>query len=113
MVVDMVRKEGDEQGIAPIKARLDLDGKLMEMAKEIHGISKVFLRNAVPAKTSEKLFDDYEITPEFYYEKDSSGKIITKTRPWVVKDDNGVDCVSLMAAPVAVSLIRQLAKILP
>ena len=109
----MVRKEGDEQGIAPIKDRLDLDGTLMEMAQDIHGIQKIFLRNAIPLSEATKNFDNYEMTPEFYYEKDTQGQIVTLNKPWVVKDDNGVDCVSLMAPAVMVNYLRQLAKILP
>ncbi|MFZ2153214.1 MAG: nucleoside monophosphate kinase [Microgenomates group bacterium] len=109
----MVRKEGDEQGIAPIKDRLDLDGSLMEMAQDIHGIQKIFLRNPIPLEKVDENFDTYEMTPEFYYEKSESGEIATKTKPWVVKDDNGIDCVSLMAPAVMVSYLRQLAKILP
>lgn len=108
----MVIKEGDEQGIEPIRERLNLDGKLMEMAKDIHGIQKVLLRNAIPVD-QKKQFDEYEITPEFYYEKNESGEIITHTRPWVVKDDNGIESVSLMAPAVVISLIKQLAAILP
>jgi len=109
----MVRKEGDEQGIAPIRDRLNLDGSLMEMAKDIHGIQKIFLRNSIPVSIANDNFDNYEITPEFYYEKEADGKIVTKTKPWIVKDDDGVDCVSLMAPAVMVSYLRQLAKILP
>lgn len=108
----LVKKEGDEQGIGPIKARLDLDGKLMEMAQDIHGIKKIYLRNSVPLDKAD-LFDNYEITPEFFYEKDSNGKIITKTKQWIIKDDNGVDSVSLMAPAVMVSFVRQLAENLP
>jgi len=109
----MVRKEGDDQGIGPIKDRLDLDGKLMEMAKEIHGISKIFLRNAIPLDKVKELYDDYEITPEFYYEQDKEGKILSKTKAWVIKDDNGIDSISLMAPAVVSMLLKQLAEILP
>lgn len=109
----MVRKEGDEHGIAPIKDRLDLDGKLMEMAQDIHGIQKVFLRNSIPLDIAKDNFDIYEMTPEFYYEKNNQNNIVTKTKPWVVKDDSGIDCVSLMAPAVMISYLRQLAEILP
>ena len=109
----MIRKEGDEQGIDPIKERLDLDGKLMEMAKDIHGIPKIFLRNAIPADKAIELFDDYEITPEFCYELDENKNVITKTKTWIVKDDEGVDSISLMAPTVMISFLRQLAQILP
>lgn len=108
----MIRKAGDDQGIGPIKDRLDLDGKLMEMAKEIHGIKKIFLRNSIPLDKA-NLFDNYEITPEFYYEKDFDKKIVIKTKPWIIKDDDGVDSVSLMPSAVMVSFVRQLAENLP
>ncbi len=107
----MVKKEGDDQGIEPIRDRLSLDGKLMEMAQDIFGIPKIFLRNSIPIE-NQNLFDDYEITPEFFYERDSTGKIQIKTKPWVIKDDNGIDSISLMAPAVMISFIRQLAAIL-
>ena len=34
-----------------------------------------------------------------------------KEKPWIIKDDDGVDAHSLLAPPVAVSLVKQLAKI--
>ena len=105
----MVRKEGDDQGISPIKERLDMDGHLMEMALDIHGIQKVFLRNSVPLDKSKDNFDEYEITPEYHYEKEA-GTIVTKTKPWVIKDDNGIDSISLIAPAVMISYIRQIAK---
>ena len=109
----MKRKEGDDQGIGPIKDRLDLDGTLMEMAKELHGIQKIFLRNAIPVDKVKDLYDDYEVTPEFYYEQNEAGEIITKTKAWVIKDDSGIDSISLMAPAVVSILLKQLADILP
>jgi len=109
----MVGKAGDNLGIQAIRDRLDLDGKLMDMAKDIHGLPKIFLRNSVPSNQATKLFDQYEITPEFYYQKQKNGQIITKQKPWTFKDDQGVDSVSLMAPAVIISSLRQLAKILP
>jgi len=130
----MAGKEGDEFGIAPIKERLQKDEKLIQQADSLYGIPKVYLRNSIPAKEAKKYVDDYEITPEYSYqllektkkvylvrdygerrkiqrERISNGVEI-KEKPWVIKDDEGMESVSLLAAPVVVSLIRQMAKVL-
>lgn len=109
----LVPKEGDELGIAPLKDRLELDQKLMEKAATLHGISKVYLRNAVPVDVAKEYVDNYELTPEFEFvwdEKDKKVKISQK--PWIIKDDEGVSSYSLLAPPVVVSLIKQLSKVL-
>jgi len=109
----MFGKEGDEMGIESIRERLELDDRLIEKIFAIHGVPKVFIRNAVPVKKAKELLDDYEITPEYYYELDSkTGKIRTLERPFIVKDDEGVPVYSLLAPPVALSLIKQLVKVL-
>jgi len=109
----MVAKEGDEAGIAPIKERLKLDEKLIKQAFSLYGIPKIFLRNSVPVKEAQKMVDDYEITPEYGYqwnEKEKQVEIIEK--PWIIKDKEGVPSYSLLAAPVALSLIKQMADVL-
>ncbi|MCK4799546.1 hypothetical protein KAS31_01050, partial [Candidatus Parcubacteria bacterium] len=111
--VRMVRKEGDEFGIEPIKERLKLDGELMEKANSLHGMPKVLLRNTVPVKDTEECVDNYELTPEYSYEWDEKNekvKIIEK--PWTVSNEDGVSSHSLMAPPVVVSMIKQLVKTL-
>lgn len=109
--VKMEPKEGDEFGIDPIRERLKLDGKLMEQAFSLHGIPKVLLRNSVPVNDAPNLVDDYELTPEYYFERDPGTKTIkTKERPWVVLDDESVQSFSLMPPPVVVSLIKQMAE---
>lgn len=111
--VRLVRKEGDEKGIEPIRERLALDGKLMEMAMSLQGIPKVLVRNAIPVDKALEFVEDYEITPEFFYEYDDiRGEVITKERPWIVKDDNGNDCHSLLAPPALLSLMSQMYDIL-
>ncbi len=107
----MVKKEGDELGIEPIRERLKMDQKLMEMAASLYGIPKIFLRNSIPVKEAEKFVDDYEITPEYIFEWDGE-KIIKKERLWIIKDDEGVDSYSLLPPPVVVSLITQLVQVL-
>ncbi len=108
----MIGKEGDDLGIETIRERLELDDQLIDRVFSLHGIPKILLRNAIPVDQSGKLVDDYEITPEYYYELGDGGKVITKERSWVIKDDAGRDAHSLLAPPVVVSLIKQLANIL-
>jgi len=111
--VKMGPKEGDKLGIKPIKKRLKLDEKLINQALSLHGIPKVLLRNTIPAKEAKKFIDDYEITPEYSHKWDSkSKKVKTIEKPWVVRDDEGVLSYSLLPAPVAASLIKQIADIL-
>ncbi|MBD3208507.1 MAG: AAA family ATPase [Candidatus Nealsonbacteria bacterium] len=108
----MVLKEGDELGIEPIKERLKTDEQLIKEALGLHGIPKVLLRNSVPVEKAENYVDDYEITPEYYYEKDEeTGEIEIKEKPWVVEDDDGIPSYSLMPPPVVVALIKQLTEI--
>jgi adenylate kinase family enzyme len=108
----LVGKEGDEKGIAPIRERLDKDEKILKSAFSLYGVPKVLLRNHVPVTDADRLFDDYEITPEFDFTIDKEGYIKTTEKPWSVMDDNGIECNSLMAAPVVVSLLKQVAEIL-
>lgn len=107
----MVRKEGDEAGIAPIKARLDKDGLLIEKASDLYGVPKVFLRNSVPKAMAEEYLDDYEITPEYSYAWQGD-KVEIIEKPWVVSDDEGVPSYSLLPPPVVVSLIKQIVQVL-
>lgn len=108
----MVPKEGDELGIEPIRARLETDGKVFRRLLELRGVPKVFLRNSVPMDEAGKFVDDCEITPMYDYELDSqTQKIRVIERPWVIVD-GGVKSYSLLPAPVALSLIKQIAKLL-
>jgi len=108
----MGMKEGDNLGIESIRERLELDEELINKIFSLHGVPKVLLRNSIPAKEANNLVDDYEITPEYVYELDAAEKVKTIEKPWVIKDDERQDAYSLLAPPVAVSLIKQLAKIL-
>jgi adenylate kinase family enzyme len=107
----MVTKEGDEQGIAPIKERLDKDEMLVKEAYNLKGIPKILLRNTIPVDQTKEMADDYEVTPEFVYSVEN-GKVVTTEKAWEVKDDSGVASNSLMPPPVVVSLIKQLVKTL-
>jgi len=105
----MTGKEGDEQGIGPIKERLIVDEELIKKAFNLYGVPKVLLRNSVPVDMAKEYVDDYEITPEYYYKKEGDEiKILEK--PWQVLDDEGVASYSLLAAPVVVALIKQLVE---
>lgn len=109
----MVMKEGDEQGIEPIRERLNKDESLIKQAMGLQGLPKVLLRNSIPVSKVEDFADDYEITPEFSYKLDEkTGKIETLEKPWQVLDDEGNACNSLMPPPVVVSMIKQLVKAL-
>ena len=111
--IKMVRKEGDEQGIKPIKNRLKKDGKLIEQAFFLYGIPKILLRNAIPEKMADNFVDNYEITPEYYYQWDEKQKkAIVKEKPWLFLDNNKESSYSLLPPPVVVSLIKQLTDIL-
>ena len=108
----MFGKEGDEMGIESIRERLELDDQLIEKIFSTHGILKVYIRNAVPVNQAKKLVDDYEITPVYEYELDENKNVKTIEKPFVVKDDEGLDVYSLLAPPVTVSLIKQLVNVL-
>jgi len=104
-------KEGDEKGTGPIKARLLQDQELIEQAASLYGIPKVFLRNSVPKNLAGSQVDDYELTPEYCYQWDGK-KVRVEEKPWIIKDGSGIPSYSLLAAPVVVSLFKQVAKVL-
>lgn len=105
----LLPKEGDKFGVKPIKERLKKDEKLIKQAISLYGIPKLFLRNSVPKKVAGEYIDDYEITPEYYYQWDEKNKkVLVKERSWVVPDDEGKPSYSLLPPPVVVSLIKQM-----
>ena len=109
----LLPKEGDEFGIKPIKQRLKKDEKLIEQAVSLYGIPKVFLRNSVPKEIAKNYVDDYEITPEYYYQwLEKEKKVIVKEKPWTILDNEKKPVYSLLAPPVVVSLIKQITKLL-
>jgi adenylate kinase family enzyme len=109
----MVSKEGDEQGTKAIRERLELDGKIIKEAASFYGVPKIFLRNSIPVSIASEFVDDYEITPEYYYQWDSKAKKVKiLTRPWTVKDDREVPSYSLLPAAVVLSMIKQMANLL-
>lgn len=110
--IRMYAKEGDNLGIEAIRERLELDDQLMEKVFSLHGIPKVLIRNSIPVEIAGQLVDEYEITPEYVYELGRNNKVKVGEKPWIIKDDDGHDAYSLLAPPVTVSLIKQLANIL-
>ncbi len=111
--VRMVRKEGDDLGIEPIRSRLDKDQKIIEQAFNLQGVPKIFLRNSIPIEKAEELVDDYELTPAYDYKfNQDTGEVEIIEKPWQVLDDTGVPSYSLMPPPVVVSLIKQMVKVL-
>ena len=106
-------KEGDRFGIKLLKDRLKKDGQLIAQAASLYGIPKVFLRNSIPKSVAKNFIDDYEITPEYYYQWDEKNKkVLVKEKPWVALDDEDKPSYSLLPPPVVVSLIKQMAKAL-
>ena len=64
-------------------------------------------------KTVAQYVDDYEITPEYSYKWiPEKSKVDIIEKPWQILDDEGVPSYSLLAAPVLVSLIKQMVKAL-
>jgi len=109
----MSGKEGDNMGIESIRDRLELDEKLINKIFTLHGVSRILLRNAVPVAVAKDTVDEYEITPAYSYEYDENAKTVkTIESPFAVKDDEGVEVYSLLAPPVVVSFVKQLAKVL-
>lgn len=108
----MVSKEGDELGMERIRDRLEKDESLIKQAFSLHGIPKILLRNSIPVESAGDFVDDYELTPEYSYKWNKKNqKVETVKKPWIISDDDGADSYSLLAPPVVLSLIGQMAKI--
>lgn len=111
--VRMVAKEGQELGLEALRERFETDEKVMGTLLKLEGVPKIFLRNALPVAGALDYVDTYEITPAYRYEWDNhSQEVRVFTEPWVVADGAGVPSYSLLAPPVTLSLIKQLAKVL-
>lgn len=109
----MEAKEGDHLGIEPLRPRLLKDEEILKSVFNLYGIPKILLRNHVAVTEAKKYFDNYELTPEYVFAWDAkTRKVKVGQKPWTIKDDNGEESYSLLAAPVMVSLLKQLAEIL-
>ncbi|MBI2609686.1 nucleoside monophosphate kinase [Candidatus Giovannonibacteria bacterium] len=104
----MVSKEGDELGIEAIRNRIEVDEEVMKTLRRLEGVPKILLRNSVPVDKAADFVDDYEITPAYRYELESSGKVRVIEEPWTANDDRGVLSYSLLPQAVTVSLIKQI-----
>ena len=104
----LVRKKGDDLGIEAVRERVDLEQKLIDMARSLSGVPLVYLRNSIPVSKASENVEDYEITPEFSYELNESGEVKVIEKPWVVKDDAGVDSYSLLPATTALAVFDQI-----
>lgn len=109
----MTGKEGDDKGLEAIRGRLDTDEEILRKVFGLHGVPKILLRNHVPVSEAKKDFDEYELTPEFVLDYDEKSKKVKVTeKPWVIKDDSGIDSHSLMSPAVIVSMVKQLVEVL-
>lgn len=109
----LVTKEGDELGIEAIRKRVELDDKVMRLLLGLEGVPKVFLRNSVPVERAEEYLDPYEITPTYRYEWDTAARQVRVIEErWVVTDDDGVLSYGLLPAPMVVSMLHQIARVL-
>jgi adenylate kinase family enzyme len=108
----MAVRQGDELGLAPLRSRLEADDVIFSHLLKLKGVPKIYLRNSVPAAGAKEYVDDYEITPAYSFELDADKKVKVIESPWTVNDDDGIQSYSLMPAPVALSLIKQTAKVL-
>ena len=110
----MYGKEGDEMGIDSIRERLELDDQLIDKIFRFLVFQKGLIRNAVPTELSKEIM--WMIMKSRRHTSMSTtkktGKVKTIEKPFVVKDDEGVEVYSLLAPPVALSLIKQLVRIL-
>ena len=109
----MVPKEGDELGIEAVRDRMEIDEAVMKALLDMQGVPKIYLRNSIPISAVKEYVDDYEITPAYRYEWDAQAKKVNVfEEPWVVNDDEGNPSCSLLPAPIVISLISQISKIL-
>ena len=109
----MVPKEGDELGLEPIRERLETDDQVFRQLLELEGVKKIYLRNSLPAKNAAEYVEDYELTPAYKYKYHPDSKeVAILEEPWIVNDEDGRPSHSLLSAPVALSLIKQIAQVL-
>lgn len=109
----MLSKEGGDLGIESFRDRIEADEGVMKSLLKLEGVPKIFLRNSYPAETYQDIVDDYEVTPNYRFERNQeSGEIKTIEEPWIFPDDKNVPSISLKMAPVAVALIKQMSQVL-
>jgi adenylate kinase family enzyme len=103
-----VSKEGDLAGIESIRARLEDDQKLMDLALNLEGIPKVLIRSDVPVSMAKDYLEDYEIQESYKFEVDAQGNVEKHTKPWEFKNDSGVPSYTYYAATYVLNLFNQI-----
>jgi len=105
---ELVRKQADDAGMQAVEKRNQDTQELMdEVRKYTDDKYNLTLQNGL--KVGEEI-EDYEVTQVFDLEVDEdTGKITKIPTPLVVKDDDGDDSYSLMAATVVKDFLKQLA----
>ncbi len=106
----MRTKPGDELGIEKYKNRIIKENNLMNIARNMHGVNKIELFNAVPTDIGDKYLQKYELSMEYSYTYESN-QVKKHAKPWVITE-NGQKYYSLEAAPATLQIIKQLHKIL-
>ena len=108
----MVEKEFDQIGLEALEERFKEEEKMMEKILTLQGVPKIFLRNSIPLQKASAYVDDYEITPEYYFEYlPKERKVIKKEKKWIFKDDQNQEAVSILPQAVMLSFLHQLVKI--
>lgn len=109
--VRMVKKEGDELGIEPIRGRLEDDARVMEAIIGRNDLEKVFLSASIPVSEAHYV-DEYEIHKIYSHEWDKkAGRVISVSQNWVFKDDLGRDSYTLFPPAVTVHLIKEMVRV--
>lgn len=108
----MGSKDGDTAGVESIRERLDRDGALIDKIFDLHGISKIVLRNALPVNEAEQYADPYELTLAYSYKTNDDSSVEMITEPFEVTDDEGEQVVSVIGAAVVLQLLDQLYRVL-
>lgn len=102
----MVPKEGDNLGVQNIADRIEADLELIGMARNLYGIPKIEVFNSIPVSEVEKYLNDFEVTKEYYFEKEH-GKIVRKEKD-LIFEENGEKYVSLLPSANVVQIMRQI-----
>ncbi len=106
----LIKKQADELGAQYVEKRNSDTQELMdEIKKYTETGSSILLKNAVPVEGF--VGEDYEVTKITEYSRnETSGEITRTDKPWIMKDNDGVDCYSYYPAAVVKDFIRQLAN---
>ena len=103
-------KEGDSDGFSRIESRVRTDKALMNEVRKIKGLPIIEVPNSI--LISENQYDDYELTPEYYFEIDENNTVKTVKKKYQLKDDQG-EAIYMIEAPTTVlPMIKGIHKIL-